>query len=396
MASPSHVLFGELEEPVATVTAADILNEQEQLEQEAEEQLNGNWGDEDACTHADGYRRQPVFACATCTKAKGGAPFGFCFGCSLNCHVDDDHDIIELFDKRHFRCDCGTPRSGCSCRFHPDGHAQDNTENVYSHNFGGKYCWCDAAYSEEQTMYQCVLCMDWFHLDCISKRDGWALDPDTPSDFVCGTCVQLHPFLKGYASLAITHAAASGAPPTDSTAGESPVDVTTAAAEGCKLAGVDAADASRPDGSAQEKSVFFRKQWRAELCRCAECLERYRSQQVGFLAEDEDDISDNEPEPDEVADDGPAATPGSGALPDGAQPTGTKRKSTSLLDAAQNAFIGSGIPATQQIDLMDAYNNMQAALKDFLKTFSETGKEVTKADIDAFFADFKSKRSRYQ
>lgn len=36
--------------------------------------------------------------------------FGVCYGCSLRCHLQ--HEIEELFFKRGFRCDCGTPRSG--------------------------------------------------------------------------------------------------------------------------------------------------------------------------------------------------------------------------------------------------------------------------------------------
>lgn len=72
--------------------------------------LTNTFPNRSACTYVQGYITQPIYACATCTRGGLREPFGFCFGCSMNCHVD--HDVYELFDKRHFRCDCGTPKSG--------------------------------------------------------------------------------------------------------------------------------------------------------------------------------------------------------------------------------------------------------------------------------------------
>jgi hypothetical protein len=96
----------------------------------------------------------------------------------MNCHLD--HDIFEMFDKRHFKCDCGTPKSGmetlfvsyiqgCICKL-KEQQTDDNNENEYNHNFEHKYCWCNGSYKPDDIMFQCIMCMDWFHMDCIQKK----------------------------------------------------------------------------------------------------------------------------------------------------------------------------------------------------------------------------------
>jgi E3 ubiquitin-protein ligase UBR7 len=98
-------------EPV--ITMLEILQQQKILEEEAEAQLEQYWGEEDKCTFNEGYITQPIFSCNTCISKNKGNKFGFCFGCSMKCHID--HEIFELFEKRNFRCDCGTKNSICEC-----------------------------------------------------------------------------------------------------------------------------------------------------------------------------------------------------------------------------------------------------------------------------------------
>lgn len=57
------------------------------------------------CTYDRGYISQPVYACRVCSK---GELKGFCYGCSMTCHLDHASEVIELFTKRDFRCDCPT------------------------------------------------------------------------------------------------------------------------------------------------------------------------------------------------------------------------------------------------------------------------------------------------
>ncbi|KAJ2027581.1 hypothetical protein GGI08_009888, partial [Coemansia sp. S2] len=110
------------------VTAHSFLVAQADLEREAAEVLPGKF---DECTYDKGYIRQPLYACLTCThpplKYCQGAsssdstePAGMCYSCSIECHAG--HEVIELFTKRQFRCDCGTKRlllpveQGACCR----------------------------------------------------------------------------------------------------------------------------------------------------------------------------------------------------------------------------------------------------------------------------------------
>jgi E3 ubiquitin-protein ligase UBR7 len=124
--------------------------------------------------------------------------------------------VFELFEKRHFRCDCGTPKSNTSClspscststsdsetstATTPSDKTKDNAENHYNQNFDGLYCWCSKPYDHDSdvTMFKCYVCEDWFHEQCIKK-----LDPDMPAeedfdDFFCHDCMSRCKFLLHY------------------------------------------------------------------------------------------------------------------------------------------------------------------------------------------------------
>lgn len=101
--------------------------------------------------------------------------FSRLLGCSILTGFPQEHDVIELFNKRHFRCDCGTKRfegcgqSSCSLYTADTTESVENSENVYNHNFFGRYCICDKEYQEDSdTMFQCLRCQDWFHDKCVA------------------------------------------------------------------------------------------------------------------------------------------------------------------------------------------------------------------------------------
>lgn len=184
-----------------SVTAVDYLNEQAALEREAREVMPY---EPDACTFPQ-LLRQLVFACLTCLRQNGGQNVGVCYSCLIQCHLA--HELVEMFSKRNFACDCGTQRmakgKACALRYGklPDGEeprrprmrtgsilelfslrerdlpqAEDieSLENVYNHNYQGRFCLCSMVYNpvkETRTMHQCYLgavCReDWFHQDCI-------------------------------------------------------------------------------------------------------------------------------------------------------------------------------------------------------------------------------------
>ncbi|KAL0393674.1 UNVERIFIED_CONTAM: putative E3 ubiquitin-protein ligase UBR7 [Sesamum latifolium] len=152
-----------------TISIKDYLEAVEEEELEADLVLGGDEGKE--CTYGKGYmKRQAIFSCLTCTP-DGNA--GVCTACCLSCH--DGHEIVELWTKRNFRCDCGNSKFGGSfCKLLASKDVE-NANNVYNHNFKGTYCTCDLPYpdpnAEEQVeMIQCCICEDWFHEEHIGLQ----------------------------------------------------------------------------------------------------------------------------------------------------------------------------------------------------------------------------------
>ncbi|KAG0003468.1 hypothetical protein BGZ65_001680 [Modicella reniformis] len=176
-----------------TITVSEYIAEQERLEKEAKELFPKKF---DICSNSMGYIRQPVYACLTCNP-NPSEEAGFCYSCSISCH--GEHNLIELFTKRHFRCDCGTEKfKETKCKLDPKPAGAVNELNQYNHNYLGKFCWCDVLYDptkEESTMLQCVVCEDWFHDICI----GITPHSDDFDDFACRDCTRAHPFLRRYA-----------------------------------------------------------------------------------------------------------------------------------------------------------------------------------------------------
>ncbi|CDR88517.1 related to Protein mlo2 [Sporisorium scitamineum] len=180
-------------------TAADLIAQQSRLEAQANEAIPFRF---DTCTHERGYIRQPVYACKTC----GGG--GVCAGCSVSCHAE--HELVELFNKRKFRCDCGTPnlyrqqepnqavrrtrlteqleypKGAKPCSLRKPGFSPQNDANTYNHNFDGEFCYCERGKTydpekEDETMFQCIVCEEWLHESCTSLRPIVANQPSPES-----------------------------------------------------------------------------------------------------------------------------------------------------------------------------------------------------------------------
>lgn len=105
------------------------------------------------CTYSLGPIRQAVYLCLTCKL-----PRGLCSSCSIACHTD--HEQIELFPKRNFRCDCPTTAIPHGCTLHRSLE-EENRENSYDQNFRSIFCRCGRPYDpkcERETMIQCLAC----------------------------------------------------------------------------------------------------------------------------------------------------------------------------------------------------------------------------------------------
>ena len=140
---------------MASLTASSLFDDQEALRQQAAEALPHLFTQ---CTYRLGYIRQAVYLCHTC-----GAQRGICAACSVACHTD--HEQLELFPKRAFRCDCPTAALPHACTLlqpvPPGDELPPNTRNAYGHNFAGAFCRCGRPYDpaqERETMIQCLAC----------------------------------------------------------------------------------------------------------------------------------------------------------------------------------------------------------------------------------------------
>ncbi|KDQ53835.1 hypothetical protein JAAARDRAFT_60941 [Jaapia argillacea MUCL 33604] len=208
-----------------TDTFTNILASHQDLIQDAAEALPHSFS---SCTYSLGPLRQAVYLCLTCE-----VPRGICSACSIACHTD--HEQVELFPKRNFRCDCPTSAIPHQCTLHGDGAVEEeNKGNGYGQNFRGLFCRCGRKYdakTERETMVQCVACEDWFHESCLNLRERPSSREPTPiptaneqvdddearseasssglpppllsaSDYeslICGACVSNIPILKRWA-----------------------------------------------------------------------------------------------------------------------------------------------------------------------------------------------------
>ncbi|KAH9823344.1 hypothetical protein DFH28DRAFT_946925 [Melampsora americana] len=185
------------------VTIPELLIQQSSLESEAAEVLPFNHS---SCTRSLGPLRQSIYSCLTCNPPKKNQDLeksnyqaGICASCSINCHTD--HQLVELFIRRNFICDCGTKRCNegkCELRLE-EINLEERFEdsNKYDHNFDGEFCICERGKkynpeTETEDMYQCLSCEDWRHAGCL----GGFPDPETWDDLICAKCVMGNPTIK--------------------------------------------------------------------------------------------------------------------------------------------------------------------------------------------------------
>ncbi|KAJ2950311.1 hypothetical protein O0L34_g11677 [Tuta absoluta] len=186
------------------VTMMDVLREQQDFEEDANAVLGAS--DDKNCTYAKGYvKRQAIYACLTCcpdavTDSMKRA--GVCLACSLACH--ENHELVELYTKRNFRCDCGNPKFKQPCTFTPN-KTDLNYENKYNQNFSGLYCNCKRPYpdpeaSEEEEMIQCIICEDWLHTNHL---EATVPNNEQYAEMICKDCMEDIDFLHDYSDLVV-------------------------------------------------------------------------------------------------------------------------------------------------------------------------------------------------
>ncbi|XP_047429730.1 putative E3 ubiquitin-protein ligase UBR7 isoform X2 [Mugil cephalus] len=342
-----------------TVSLVDVLEEDEELEEEASAVLAGS--DSDHCSYPQGYvKRQALYACSTCTP-KGGEAAGVCLACSYKCH--EGHDLFELYTKRNFRCDCGNGKfSDLQCKLHPEKD-EVNSLNKYSHNFFGVYCTCSRPYPDpedqvEDEMIQCVVCEDWLH----GRHLGCAV-PDCVElqEMICESCMKKNPFLWTYAAhLAVPGAAAevkeeTVTEETNTIVPNKEEKVDEATEPSCKRSREEAAPSCRlkelqaiGQKRVQSGAVFWPSTWRSKLCSCSTCQERLSDASLSFLLDESDTVLAYENK--------------------GKNNEQRQQGHDPLMSALDN------LNRVQQLEIIHGYNDMKTELKDYLQRFAAEGK----------------------
>ncbi|KPP72419.1 putative E3 ubiquitin-protein ligase UBR7 [Scleropages formosus] len=349
----------------ATVSLVDVLEEDEELENEASAVLGGS--DSEKCSYPEGYvKRQALYACNTCTP-KGGEPAGVCLACSYKCH--EGHDLFELYTKRNFRCDCGNSKfKDFECKLYPEKDLL-NSDNTYSHNFFGLYCTCDRPYPDPEDqipdeMIQCVICEDWFH----GRHLGCTVPESMElQEMVCEACMNKAPFLWIYAAhLAVpflplmkvkiseTAACKRTHQEMEGSTSKSKTNMTV-----CRLMELQAKGLVH----SREGATFWPYIWRSKLCACMNCKSAYDKAGIPFLLDESDTVLAYENK-------GKKTEQEEG--PHGRDP----------LMSALNT-----LNHVQQLEIIYEYNNMKTELKDYLQRFAAEGKVVTPEDIQRFFEE---------
>ncbi|KZT25885.1 hypothetical protein NEOLEDRAFT_1132888 [Neolentinus lepideus HHB14362 ss-1] len=419
---------------VQTLTSQELYASQAQLIDEAAEALPHQFT---SCTYPLGPLRQAVYLCLTCKLNDPDVqPKGICSACSVACHTD--HEQLELFPKRDFRCDCPTTQAH-RCTLYT-ALEPSNEGNKYGQNFRGLFCRCGRPYDakkERETMIQCVGCEDWFHESCLNLRErpaSRALSPVKQEDgdasdeegslppplisgedydaLVCGSCVLEIPTLKRYAGttgvmMVVRHSDAEpwkviGQEEDGSAETNVEIDAKTAEAEG-----QTGSKRPREEGSADGSNKRLRGSPSAasESKPCLAPTPNPTAQKIYKCTSANGTDEGKKPSPSEpnfgtgdvFLTEGwrarwckcPSCLPSLESRPylleeeDTYEPPEDPDSGLSLEELGMRAL--SRLPRERALDGIRAFNAMRDGLMDYLRPFAMEGRVVQEADVRAFF-----------
>ncbi|KAJ8668717.1 hypothetical protein QAD02_010380 [Eretmocerus hayati] len=338
-----------LEEEENSVTMVDVLKEETELEEDCNAVLGAS--DDQNCSYSKGYFRQALYACKTCCDP--GVRAAICFACSLQCH--EGHELVELYTKRHTRCDCGNSKFGDKSCSLDSTKAPENLENKYNQNYDGVYCICARPYpdpdeTESDEMIQCIVCEDWYHSRHLGNGDNLPNDDDY-SEMICSGCMKSHEFLWRYALKYSVSKTRKPSPSADNSINVEDVNTD------CTL--------PSDDFPTKEGSCFWTEGWRSSLCTCSKCKKLYEEQEVLYLIDALDSVQAYE----EVC---------------------KASKTETQYEKGMKALASLG--HVQQLNAIEEYNNMKDSLKQYLQKFVENKKVVREEDIKEFFSGMKAQK----
>ncbi|CAI5440403.1 unnamed protein product [Caenorhabditis angaria] len=332
------------------VTLGEVMEDMKRHNETAEILFGAQ--DETVCTYPEGYKpRQTLFSCLTCTPPPKTA--GICYGCSLNCHAD--HDLVELYTKRSFKCDCGNSKFPNKCTLYEEKSAE-NEFNVYNHNYSGKFCICDDTYPSEKNceedMLQCEFCEDWFHpthVDApenVAATESSSSSSECPVSFICPGCYSKnHQFLKVF-------------------------DGSNSDTRICFK------NSQKSEEAFPKKAIFVQK-LRQRLCKCEDCKKILENHQCEYLLDEDDDLTKFEQEGKAKAEEN------------------RRTENEEMRELVQEVGMDGAI------NILGAVNDLKRKLGDFFTKKTTDGEVVKVEDVKKFFDDLKeqnleAKRARMQ
>lgn len=378
------------------ITMVDVLNEEEEREMDAAAVLGGS--DDTSCTYDLGYvKRQALYACVTCCPADSGRLAGVCLACSYHCH--GDHELIELYTKRHVRCDCGNSKfPNNTCKLLKE-KLPVNPENEYNQNFKGAYCTCHRPYPDpedtsDDEMIQCCICEDWYH----GKHQGGQVPHgDDFTEMICSQCLHKHKFLAHYVGLAVTVVK-------DDETNEEGINVTEASSDNSQKENITDNSQIKPEEKEEKESssevyskkddakvsgkiksgckleilpkqkfpdgaLFLPDHWRKQLCTCDECKVKYKSEGVMYLLDEEDTVGFYEE-------------------------SGKTRHLSRTAPVQRELEALSSLDRFTRTEMVHEYNTLSSSLRDYLRKFAENKKVVRDEDIKEFFSQLAANKKK--
>lgn len=290
-------------------------------------------------------KRQALYACLTCipeSKDDAGKGAGICLACSYHCH--DGHELVELYTKRCFRCDCGNSKfKGGVCNLLAN-KSDINEKNKYNQNFSGFYCVCHRPYPDADDplpdeMIQCIICEDWYH----SRHLGTEVPSGPFAEMICGSCLDKHEFLLHYESVKVE------------------VDI--------EEPDHDQVPCKKPTQKSDHAGAKFWQDisWRKQLCTCDDCIKLYKDENVEFLLDPEDSVHLYEEK--------------------------GKAKAREIVETHEGNFINS-LDRVQLVEAIAGYNDLKENLAAYLQKFAENKKVVREEDIKEFFEGMMARKKQ--
>jgi E3 ubiquitin-protein ligase UBR7 len=396
----------------STSTSTKVVNEEEEEDEtevfSLQDVIEGNEvasavlaaSDPNNCSYNQGYvYRQALYCCITCLKESIKTDeksylniedidlHAICLGCTYECH--SNHELVELYTKRNFKCDCGNTKFKTKCKLQP---VKDdlNQMNKYNHNFKGLFCTCNRPYPEtgdfdsnnskleenSDEMIQCTVCEDWFHLNHLKGSEKFPTNPDVYEDIICHGCMNKNKYLwyyQGYITLKSNEQTSEVAEDEEEklieTTSIESTETKNEEINGCLLEAYQTKFKDL-DLDKMDQSCCFVNGWRSALCKCNDCLEVYKNKQVDFLLKANDSIKFYEDQ--------------------GKQNEKLRTKDEDKLLDDQL----SKLNRVSQIEFLHSLKDFKDDLKNFLTEFASNGQVVKRENVVQFFDELNEQRKK--